>query len=212
MSVSTTTYTSTVTFLPWSSGESLSPSNLNRHNSSLTLTVVVATNIQVTPASSLPISPVMGTVISNGSLASPAVAQLYNPETSTKTLTIYELYVHSPSNAFKVFVRRSSSTLTQGSGASVFTPSLIHLNQSDTTTILGNFRGYNFTTSSLFTETGSHWWGKLPIEGNDGWQPTAIRVAGNFPWSLATGNALEIISSTTGSDKTLVVTAVWDEI
>ena len=211
MSVSTTTYTSTVTFLPWSSGESLSPSNLNRHNSSLTLTVAVGTNITITPASSLPVSPCMGTALSNGSTQSPAVVQFYNPPTSTKSLQIYELYAHS-ANGSKIFVRRSSSTLTQGSGATVFTPTLIHLDQSNTTTILANFRGYDYTTSSLFTETGSHWWGKMPIEGNDGWQPTAIRVAGNFPWSLASGQALEIISALTGSTSTIIVTVVWDEL
>jgi hypothetical protein len=89
---------------------------------------------------------------------------------------------------------------------------LIHLDQSNTTTILASFRGYDFTTSSLFTETGAHWYGDLPIEGNDGWQPTPIRLAGNFPLSLATGMALEFISANTGSTNTITVTAVWDEV
>lgn len=209
MSNSTCT-ASLITFVPWVSGESLSPANLNRHMSALTIASSCAFGGGSNSAS-LPVSPCMGTVISDGSDTSPAVIQFYNPATSGKSFLIYELYAHSPNGA-KIFVRRSSSTLTSGSGASIFTPALIHLDQSNTTTIKASFRGYNFTTSSLYTETGSHWYGDLPIEGNDGWQPTAIRVAGNFPWSVFTGQALEIISDNTGSTNTLIVTAVWDEL
>jgi len=218
--VSISTYTSTTTFTPWVSGESLSPANLNRHMSLVTIAIgvensVVTVNSTITISgsfsASIPVSPVMGNVISDGSTASPAVVQLYNPTTSTKSLLVYELYAHSPSGS-KIFVRRSSSTLTSGSGASIFTPALIHMDQSNTTTIRGSFLAYNYTTSSLFTEPGSHWYGELPIEGNDGWQPTAIRQAGAFPWSLATGQALEIISANTGSTETIVVTAIWDEL
>lgn len=202
---------STISYLPWVSGESLSPERLNAHQSGITV-IIANCGGGGSASASLPVSPCMGTVLSNGSDTSPCVLQLYNPVSSGKSLLVYELYVHS-ANGAKIFVRRNSgSTMTSGSGATIFTPTLIHLDESDTTTIKASMRGFDFTTSSLFTETGSHWWGDLAIEGNDGWQPTAIRMAGNFPWSLATGHALEIISANTGSTNTVTMTAVWDEL
>jgi len=201
---------SSISYIPWVSGESLSDENLNRHQSGITV-IIADCGGSGSASASLPISPCMGTVLSNGSTASPAVLQFYNPASSGKSFLIYELYVHSPSGS-RIFVRRSSSTLTSGSGATIFTPTLIHLDQSNTTTIQASFRGFDFTTSSLFTETGSHWFGDLPIEGNDGWQPTAIRLAGNFPWSITTTQAIEIISENTGSSNTVVATFIWDEL
>jgi hypothetical protein len=210
--MSVLTFTSTLTYTPWVSGESLSPSNLNRHLSLTTSTFTTDTNV-INPPFSQPISPVIGTVQSQTSNAgSPCVLSLYNPSSSTLTLYVYELTVWSY-NGEKVFMRRtSSSTMTAGSGATIYTAPLLHLDQSNTSTIFGSLTGFDYSASSKFTETGAHWYGKVTQASGQGWQPTFIRPAGAFPFSVGIGQAIEITSSTTTSGVTIAATAVWDEI
>jgi hypothetical protein len=213
--MSVTTFTSTGTFIPWVSGESLAPSNMNRHLSAVTFTLVVTDSVSTVITSSntsmVPISPIMGTGQISAATKSAPIVQFYNPANSTVSCWVFELTTSLVSGVGPIVIRRSSSTLTAHSTASIFTSPTQHLEQGNSSTITAVLRSYDSIVGSVFTRSGGQWFGKPGTDGQAGWQPTNVRIPGSYPWIVKPGSAIEVVSETTGPQETIKATFVWDE-
>lgn len=162
----------------------------------------------------IPSSPVHGAVITAGDATHGPFVQLLNPGGSGVNLFLYELRIglDIASGTSRIRVRRTASPMTLGGTQT--TGTLERRDSRNISTIHATLIGCTAVSGTLFAESVSPWFDKIPAAGGGGTEPYHGRVIApqSFPWIVVPGSAIEIANPDASATNVLRVFAVWDEL
>lgn len=159
----------------------------------------------------VPRSPIMGSIETPGSLNGPATIHLLNPASATgRLIRLRKLQLHcSTGNVIKI--RRTNSPIDlAGAGSTLVDDVPVHVDERDSATIIGEFRGTNFTAGgATFTRANAQW--QFPfVDPMDGRARVYMEEV-EFPQTILPGSAVEIAVDANGAGVVLRAHAIWDE-
>lgn len=163
----------------------------------------------------IPASPIHGTVNALGTVGGNfPLIQLLNPLNSGKLLVVYNIRAMQDSALTPANVRMRITTSPTTYGTVQLTSTLSHLDDSDTTTIVGVLRGGVGVTTSTFTDLQSQQatpFRNITSYGGH-YNMRDLHAYGQMPLILLPGAAIELTDARNASDGYIQSYMVWDEV